>query len=36
MSEYLPYGEFNWLNNVNEFDVNSINEKSDKLKDFIN
>ena len=29
MSEYLPYGEFNWLKNVNEFDVNSINEKSD-------
>ena len=29
MSEYLPYGEFNYLKNVNEFDVNSINEKSD-------
>ena len=29
MSECLPYGEFNWLKNVNEFDVNSINEKSD-------
>ena len=29
MSEYLPYGEFNWLKNVDEFDVNSINEKSD-------
>ena len=29
MSEYLPYAEFNWLKNVNEFDVNSVNEKSD-------
>ena len=29
MSEYLPYGEFKWLKNVDEFDVNSINEKSD-------
>ena len=29
MSENLPYGEFNWLKNVNEFDINSINEKSD-------
>ena len=29
MSEYLPYGEFNWLKNVDEFDVNSINEKSE-------
>ena len=28
MSEYLPYGEFKWLNNVNGFDVNSISEKS--------
>ena len=28
MSEYIPYGEFNWLKNVHEFDVNSINEKS--------
>ena len=26
MSEYLPYGEFEWLKNV---DVDSINEKSD-------
>ena len=25
MSEYLPYGEFEWLENVDEFDVNSIN-----------
>ena len=29
MSEYLPYGEFQWLENVDEFYVNSINEKSD-------
>ena len=29
MSEYLHYGEFNWLKNVDKFDVNSINEKSD-------
>ena len=29
MSENLPYREFNWLKNVNEFDVNSINEKTD-------
>ena len=29
MSEYLPYGEFEWLENVDEFDVNSINEKSE-------
>ena len=29
MSEYLPYKEFNWLKNVDKFDVNSINEKSD-------
>ena len=29
MSEYLPYGEFNWLKNVDKFDVNPINEKSD-------
>ena len=27
MSEYLPYGEFEWLENINEFDINSINEK---------
>ena len=27
MSEYLPYEEFNWLKNVDEFDVMSINEK---------
>ena len=29
MSEYLPYGEFEWLENVDKFDVMSINEKSD-------
>ena len=29
MSEYLPYGEFEWLENVDEFDVMSINEKSE-------
>ena len=29
MSEYLPYGEFNWLKNVDEFNVMSIDEKSD-------
>ena len=27
MSEYLRYGEFKWLKNVDEFDVNSISEK---------
>ena len=27
MSEYLPYGEFEWLENVEEFDVNVVNEK---------
>ena len=29
MSEYLPYGEFEWLENIDEFDVTSINEKSE-------
>ena len=29
MIEYLPYGEFEWLKNVDQFDVNSINEKSE-------
>ena len=29
MSEYLPYGEFEWLKNVDELDVMSINKKSD-------
>ena len=27
MSGYLPYGEFEWLKNVDKLDVNSINEK---------
>ena len=27
MSEYLPYEGFEWLKNVDEFDVMSINEK---------
>ena len=27
MKEYLPYGEFEWLKNVDKFDVMSINEK---------
>ena len=29
MSEYLPYGEFELLQNVDELDIMSINEKSD-------
>ena len=29
MSEYLPYEQLEWLKNVDKFDVNSINEKSD-------
>ena len=29
MSEYLPYGKFKWLENIDEFDINSINGKSD-------
>ena len=29
MSEYLPYGEFKWLKNVDELDIMSINKKSD-------
>ena len=28
MSDYLPYGGFKWLKNVDNFDVNSISEKS--------
>ena len=28
MSEYLPYGGYKWLKNVNEFDVMSVSEKS--------
>ena len=27
MSKYLPYGEFRWVKNVNNFDVMSISEK---------
>ena len=29
MSEYLPYGKFEWIKNVDKFNVNLINEKSD-------
>ena len=29
MTEYLPYNEFEWLENIDEFDINSISEKSD-------
>ena len=29
MSECLPYGEFEWLENIDGFDINSISEKSD-------
>ena len=29
MSEYLPYSEFEWLKNVDELDVMSINDKRD-------
>ena len=29
MSEYLYYVEFNWLKNVDGFDVNSISKKSE-------
>ena len=29
MSEYLPYEKIEWLKNIDEFDVMSINEKSD-------
>ena len=28
MSEYLPYREFKWLENVDEFDLMSVSEKS--------
>ena len=28
MSDYLPYGSFKWLKNVDNFDVKSISEKS--------
>ena len=29
MSEYLPYEKFKWLENIDGFDVMSINEKID-------
>ena len=29
MSEYLPYEKIEWLENINEFNVITINEKSD-------
>ena len=29
MSEYLPYEEFEWLKNVDELDIMSVNGKSD-------
>ena len=29
MGEYLPYKKFDWVKNVDRFDINSINEKSD-------
>ena len=29
MSEYLPYGKFEWVENVDELDVTSINKKRD-------
>ena len=29
ISEYLPYGEFEWLENVDKLDVMSINKKSE-------
>ena len=29
MSEYLPYKKFEWLENIDKFDVMSVNEKSD-------
>ena len=29
MSEYLPYGEFEWLENIDKFDVMSVDGKSD-------
>ena len=28
MSDYLPYGRFKWLKNVDRYDVNAIREKS--------
>ena len=28
MNEYLPYGRFKWLTNINKFDIISISDKS--------
>ena len=28
LGSYLPYGGFKWLKNVDNFDVNSVSEKS--------
>ena len=28
MNEYLPYGKFKWLENIDKFDIMSINDKS--------
>ena len=28
MSEYLPYGRFKWLKNIDKFDIMSISDKS--------
>ena len=28
INRYLPYGRFKWLNNADNFDANSISEKS--------
>ena len=28
MSDYIPYGGFKWLKKVDDFDVNSVDEKS--------
>ena len=28
MSQYLPYGEFEWVKNVNNFDVTSVSKNS--------
>ena len=28
MSEYLPYGGFKWLKNIDKFDIMSISDKS--------
>ena len=29
LSEYLPYGGFKWLKNIDGFDVNLISEKGE-------